>query len=150
MYELVPQGDPDGISIDEELLKNMLDKQASSDQKTRQILFQTKTAISYRNRPREGEHHTPDAITTGAVLVLLLVTGSPTSQLISSILVKDVTPTALPMDYAAERTDRGPRTRAAQNWGCGSLGSDIPPEVSIYSEPGWDTFGSNLRLEKSN
>ena len=70
MYELVPQGDPEEISIDEELLKNTLDKQASGDQKTMQILSQTKTAISRRNRPREGEHHTPDAITTGAALVL--------------------------------------------------------------------------------
>ena len=78
MYELVPQGDPEEISSDEELLKNTLDKQASSDQKTMQILSQTRTAISCRNRPREDEHHTADVITTGAVLVLLLVTGSST------------------------------------------------------------------------
>ena len=28
MYEQVPQGDPDDVSIDEELLKSTLDKQA--------------------------------------------------------------------------------------------------------------------------
>jgi len=43
MYEQVQLGDPEGISIDEELLKNTLHKQASSDQKTTQILSQTKT-----------------------------------------------------------------------------------------------------------
>ena len=78
MYEQVQLGDPEGISIDEELLKNTLDKQASSDQKTTQILSQTKTAISLMGRPREGVHHTPGAISTGAALVLLLVTRSST------------------------------------------------------------------------
>ena len=78
MYEQVPQGDLGDVSIANELLKNTLDKQASSDQKTMQILSQTKTVISRRNRPREGEHHTSDTVATGAVLVLLLVTGSST------------------------------------------------------------------------
>ena len=78
MYEQVRQGDRDGISIDEEFLKNTLDKQASNDQKTTQIVSQTKTAISRRGRPRAGDHHTPDAITTGAALVLILATGSST------------------------------------------------------------------------
>ena len=78
MYEQVRQGDRDGISIDEEFLKNTLDKQASNDQKTTQIVSQTKTAISRRGRPWECDHHTLDAITTGAALVLRLVTGSST------------------------------------------------------------------------
>ena len=78
MYERVQRGDPEGISIDEELLKNTLDKQASSDQKTTQILSETKTAVSLRGRPREGVHHTPDSITTGTALVLIFVSVSST------------------------------------------------------------------------
>ena len=48
IYEQVPQGDPDGKSIDEDPLKTTFDQQASIDQKTTQILPQTKMAISVR------------------------------------------------------------------------------------------------------
>ena len=43
-----------------------------------------------------------------------------------------------------------PRIWAARNRGCGPSESGIPPEISIYSDSGWDTSEPNVRLEESN
>ena len=45
-YKQVPRGDPEDKGINETLLSSNLDPQASSDQKTTQILLQTSTDIS--------------------------------------------------------------------------------------------------------
>ena len=59
-------------------MSSKLDLQASSDQKTTQILLQTSNDISPRNGTTEMDPSMPDAIITGSALVLPLVTGSST------------------------------------------------------------------------
>ena len=77
MYEQLPQRLAEDRGIDENQIKQQFqDSQASSDQKTMEILSQTKTDISHAGGTREGDAAIPGAINTGAALVLILVTGS--------------------------------------------------------------------------
>jgi hypothetical protein len=76
MYEQVPQGDPAPKGISEDELNAKLDPQASSDQITTQILTQTKDGINPRRGPSEQDAATPEALNTGAALVLILAAGS--------------------------------------------------------------------------
>jgi hypothetical protein len=59
-------------------------------------------------------------------------------------------PTALHSDYAPERPGRRSRMWAAGNRGSGSSELGIPPEISIYSDSGWDSSEPNVRLEEYN
>ena len=65
-------------------------------------------------------------------------------------LWKAKAPTALQSDYTPERPERRSRIWAAGNRGSGSSESDIPPEISIYSDSGWYSSEPNVRLEEYN
>ena len=65
-------------------------------------------------------------------------------------LWKATAPTALHSDYAPERPERRSRMWAAGSRGSGSSELGIPPEISIYSDSGWDSSEPNVRLEECN
>ena len=71
IYKHVPRGDPEGKGIDEAQMSSNLDPQASSDQKTTQILIQTSNDISPQQGTTEADPSMPDAIITGSILVLI-------------------------------------------------------------------------------
>ena len=64
-------------------------------------------------------------------------------------LWKATAPTALHSDYAPERPERRSRMWAAGSRESGSSELGIPPEISIYSDLGWDSSEPNVRLERS-
>ena len=76
MYEQVPNNDPESKGINENELNTQLDPQASSDQITTQILTQTKADIILRRGQGAQDAAIPEALTTGAALVLILAAGS--------------------------------------------------------------------------
>ena len=76
IYEQVLRDDPEGKGINENFLSSQLDPQASSDQKTTQIPMQTSNDVLPRDGTHEMDLSIPDAINTGAALVLILATGS--------------------------------------------------------------------------
>ena len=76
MYEQVPNNDPASKGISEDKLNAQLDPQASSDQITTQILTQTKAGIILRRGQGAQDAAIPEALTTGAALVLILAAGS--------------------------------------------------------------------------
>ena len=76
MYEQVSHDDPALKGISEDELNAKLDPQASSDQITTQILTQTKDGIITRRGLSERDAATPEALNTGAALVLILAAGS--------------------------------------------------------------------------
>jgi hypothetical protein len=61
-------------------------------------------------------------------------------------LWKAKAPTALHRDYTAERIERRPRILAARNSGYGPSELGIPPEISIYSDSGWDISEPNVTI----
>ena len=65
-------------------------------------------------------------------------------------LWKATAPTALHSDYAPERPERRSRMWAAGSRGSGSSELGIPPEISIYSDSGWDSSEPNVLLEECN
>ena len=65
-------------------------------------------------------------------------------------LWKATAPTALHSDYAPERPERRSRMWAAGSRGSGSSELGIPPELSIYSDSGWDSSEPNVLLEECN
>ena len=65
-------------------------------------------------------------------------------------LWKATAPTALHSDYAPERPERRSRMWAAGSRGSGSSELGIPPEISIYSDSGWDSSEPNVILEECN
>ena len=76
MYEQVPNNDPASKGINENELNAQLDPQASSDQITTQILTQTKADITLGRGQGAQDAAIPEALTTGAALVLILAAGS--------------------------------------------------------------------------
>ena len=79
MYEQVPPCDPQRKGINLNQLHDDLDAKASSDQITTQILLQTKEGFSVAQGTQELDESIPDAINTGAALVIVLASGSSTN-----------------------------------------------------------------------